>query len=102
MSAEGGERARTPRLNIRMPKSVRAIIDQAAALEGRSTSDFVRTSAVEKARETIESHQRIVLLREESITFAESLLNPPKASDKLRAAIADHREGFGEQHNRRE
>jgi len=96
MGTETRERAKTPRFNIRMPENVRAIIDQAAALEGRSTSDFVLTSAVEKARATIESHQRIVLSREESIAFAELLLNPPKPTDALRAAIADYLEFFGE------
>ncbi len=57
------------RLNVRMPKEARAIIDRAASLEGRTMSDFVRASAVEKAREIIESHQRIVLSREENIAF---------------------------------
>ncbi|MDQ6908827.1 MAG: DUF1778 domain-containing protein [Chloroflexota bacterium] len=95
MSTEANERTKTPRFNIRMPEHVRVLIDQAAALEGRSTSDFVLTSAVEKARATIESHERIVLSREESIAFAELLLNPPKASDNLRAAIADYLEFFG-------
>ncbi len=90
MGTETHERAKTPRFTLRMPQEVRAIIAQAAALEGRSTSDFVLASAVEKARETIESHQRIVLSREESIAFAELLLNPPKANDNLRAAVADY------------
>ncbi len=97
MSTETREKAKSPRFNIRMPEDVRAIIDQAAALEGRSTSDFVLASAVAKARETIESHQRIVLSREESIAFAELLLNPPEPSDNLRAAIADYLAFTGEQ-----
>jgi uncharacterized protein (DUF1778 family) len=59
-------------------------------LEGRATSDFVRASAVAKAREAIQSHKRTVLSQEESIAFAELLLNPPAPSDKLRAAIADY------------
>ncbi|MGI8689896.1 MAG: DUF1778 domain-containing protein [Thermomicrobiales bacterium] len=96
MSTETRERLKTPRFNIRMPENVRAIIDQAAALEGRSTSDFVLTSAVEKARQTIESHQRIILSREESIAFAELLLNPPKPTDELRAAVADYLAFTGE------
>ena len=90
MSTETHERAKTPRFSLRMPQEVRAIINQAAALEGRSTSDFILASAVEKARETIELHQRIVLSREESIAFAELLRNPPKANDKLRAAVVDY------------
>ncbi len=96
MSTKAQERTKTPRFNIRMPEHVRALIDQAAALEGRSTSDFVLTSAVEKARATIESHERIVLSREESIAFAALLLNPPKANDKLRAAVADYLAFFSE------
>lgn len=97
MATTTHEKAASPRLNIRMPKEAREIIDQAASLEGRTTSDFVLSSAMEKARETIESHQRIVLSREESIAFAELLLNPPKANDKLRAAVADYLAFFGEQ-----
>jgi uncharacterized protein (DUF1778 family) len=79
----------SPRLNVRMPKQARAIIDQAASLEGRTTSDFVRMSAVEKAREVIDSHQRIASSCEESIAFARAFLNPSEASDKLRDATAD-------------
>jgi uncharacterized protein (DUF1778 family) len=97
MSTEAQERPKTPRFNIRMPEHVRALIDQAAALEGRSTSDFVLTSAVEKARETIESHQRITLSQRDSTIFLEAMLNPPEPNDKLRAAVADYLAFFGEQ-----
>jgi len=97
MATTTRERTSSPRLNIRMPKEARAIIDQAAALEGRSTSDFVLASAVEKARETIESHQRITLSQRDSMIFIEAMLNPPKANDKLRAAVADYFAFFGEQ-----
>lgn len=90
MSTEKHERAKTPRFTIRMPEHVRALINQAAALEGRSTSDFVLTSAVEKARATIESHQRIVLSQRDSMIFAEAMLNPPKPTDELRATVADY------------
>ncbi len=80
-----------------MPENVRALIDQAAALEGRSTSDFVLTSAVEKARETIESHQRITLSQRDSMIFREAMLDPPAPSDELRAAIARYFAFTGEQ-----
>lgn len=96
MSTETDARRKTPRFNIRMPENVRAIIDQAAALEGRSTSDFVLTSAVEKARQTIESHQRIVLSRRDSMIFLEAMLNPPEPTDELRAAVADYLAFTGE------
>jgi len=80
-----------------MPENVRALIDQAAALEGRSTSDFVLTSAGEKARETIESHQRITLSQRDSMIFREAMLDPPAPSDELRAAIARYFAFTGEQ-----
>lgn len=90
MSSTASTRTKSPRFNIRMPEDVRAIIDQAATLEGRSTSDFVLASAVEKARRTIESHQRIVLSQRDSMIFIEAMLNPPKPTDELRAAVADY------------
>ncbi len=96
MSTETHERSKTPRFNIRMPENVRAIIDQAAALEGRSTSDFVLTSAVEKARQTIESHERIILSRQDSMIFLEAMLNPPEPTDELRAAVTDYLAFTGE------
>ncbi len=96
MSTETHDRAKTPRFNIRMPENVRAIIDQAAALEGRSTSDFVLTSAVEKARQTIESHERIILSRRDSMIFLEAMLNSPEPTDELRAAVADYLAFTGE------
>ncbi len=90
MSTKTHERTKTPQFTIRMPEHVRALIDHAAALEGRSTSDFVLTSAVEKARETIESHQRIVLSQCDSMIFLEAMLTPPEPTDELRAAVTDY------------
>lgn len=96
MGTATSETTKPSRFNIRMPQEVRTLIDQAAALEGRTMSDFVLASAVEKARETIESHQRIVLSQRDSMIFAEAMRNPPKANDRLRAAVANYHELFGE------
>src|SRR5947209_4461350 len=90
MTSPTRDRTKSPRLSIRMPEQARAIIDQAAALEGRTISDFVHMSAVEKAREIIESHQRITLSQRDSVIFLEAMLNPPKANDDLRAAVTDY------------
>lgn len=89
------EEAHAPRMNIRMTDEARAIIERAAMLEGRTMSDFVLASAVEKARETVAAHQQIVLSQRDSEIFAEAIINPPKPSDALRAAVAEYRTRFG-------
>lgn len=96
MTTAAREEAHVPRMNIRMTDEARAIIERAALLEGRTMSDFVLASAVEKARETVAAHQQIVLSQRSGEIFAEAITNPPAPSAALRAAIADYRTFTGE------
>lgn len=90
----GGKRpeegaART-RLEARLPADIKAMIEHAASLEGRSVSDFVVDSARSAALETIERHQTIRLTLEESYRLVDLLLNPPEPNDALRRAFEAH------------
>ena len=67
---------RSERLEARLPAEAKAIIQHAADISGRSLSDFVATSALEAAEETIRRHEVIVLSTRDSITLVEALLNP--------------------------
>ena len=83
------------RLEARLPADAKAIIQRAADLSGRSVSDFVVSSALEAAKETIREHEVIVLSARDSITFIEALLNPKGPNEALRKAFRRHRELFG-------
>ncbi len=87
---------RSERLEARLPAEAKAIIQHAADISGRSLSDFVATSALEAAEETIRRHEVIVLSARDSIAFVEALLNPREPNEALREAFRRHRELIGD------
>ena len=88
-------KSKPERLEARLPFDAKAIIQRAADLSGRSVSDFVVSSALEAAKETIREHEVIVLSARDSITFAEALLNPKGPNKALSKAFRRHSELFG-------
>ena len=86
---------RSERLEARLPVEAKAIIQHAADISGRSLSDFVATSALEAAEETIRRHEVMVLSARDSLTLIEALLNPKGPNEALRAAARRHRELIG-------
>jgi uncharacterized protein (DUF1778 family) len=85
---------RPQRLEARLPADAKAVIQHAADISGRSLSDFVVSSALKAAEETIREHEIIVLSMRDSIAFAEALLNPKGPNEALREAFRLHRESF--------
>lgn len=81
---------RTSRLEVRIAPEVRAIVAHAAAMQGRSVSDFIAAAALEIAQRTIEEAQIIRLSIEDQERFANLLLDPPALSPALQSARADH------------
>ena len=88
-------RARSERLEARLSAAQKALIEQAAALQGRSVTDFVLASAQDAARRTIEEHTRIELSVNNSLAFAEALLNPEPLSERLRETARRYRRATG-------
>jgi len=70
------------RLEARCAPEVKERIEHAAALQGRSMTDFVVSAADEQACKVIEQHKVIKLCAEDSIALAEAILNPPKPNSK--------------------
>ena len=84
------------RLEARVTESEKALVEQAAAIAGRSITDFVVSSALEKAEETIRSHQVLTLSAHDSEAFALAILNPPAPTERQLAAARRYRELIGE------
>jgi len=87
---------RQARLETRLAAEQKALIERAAALEGRSLSDFVLANTLAAAVETIQRHEIIRLTARDSLAFAEALANPPAPNDRLRAAARRHRDLIAE------
>jgi len=75
--------ARTERLEARVSSETKELIAQAAALEGRSLTDFVVDAAAESARRVIAANAAIELTARDQTAFAQSLLDPPQANARL-------------------
>ena len=63
--------ARDSRLELRLASDEKAIIERAAALSGSNTTDFVRSTMLTAARETVRMHEVIKLTEEGSRVFVE-------------------------------
>ena len=83
------EAPKRERLEARISAEQKELLQRAAALQGRSLSDFVVESAQRAAEETIREHSIIGLSTRDSLIFAEAVLNPPPPTARLRAA-AEH------------
>jgi uncharacterized protein (DUF1778 family) len=77
---------RSQRLDARVTREEKQIIETAASLRGTSASDFVRMVTREAALNTIREHELLALSEKSRRVFVEALLNPPKPNDKAVAA----------------
>ncbi|OUL35534.1 hypothetical protein BV372_10830 [Nostoc sp. T09] len=90
-------RSKPERLEARLTREQKELLQWAADLEGRTVTDFVVSHAQEAAVRTIEEHTIIKLNREDSIAFIDSLLNPPalQPDAPLTRAISRYKESMG-------
>ena len=89
------DKSRGARLEARISVEQKAMLQQAAALSGRTLSEFVVASAQEAASRVIQEHETVRLSRVEQIAFVTALLNPPPANARLRKAAAAFRKQTG-------
>jgi uncharacterized protein (DUF1778 family) len=82
--------AKSERLNARLTPQAKELVQEAAALSGRSVTDFVSEAAQEKALATIRDHRMWTLNAEQSLAFARAVLDPPEPTATQRAYAADY------------
>jgi uncharacterized protein (DUF1778 family) len=87
--------ARAARLEARITAEQKAVLVRAAALAGRTLSEFVVASAQEAAAKVIQEHNTLHLGRADQIAFVSALLDPPAPAERLRQAAADYRRQMG-------
>ena len=89
------DKSRAARLEARISVEQKARLQQAAALSGRTLSEFVVASAQEAASRVIQEHETIRLSRSEQVAFVTALLKPPAPNARLRRAAALYRKQMG-------
>ena len=88
-------RARAQRLETRVTAEQKTLIEHAAALQGRTVTDFVLTSVQDAARRAIEEHRQLDLSVRDGQAFVDALLNPKPVNDRLRDTVRLYREATG-------
>jgi uncharacterized protein (DUF1778 family) len=78
-----------------VPENVHETLAEAAALVGATRNQFVVQSAMEKAREVIESERILQLTKKDVEVFFEALENPPEPNEALKAAARRHMKFLG-------
>lgn len=89
------DKTRGARLEARISSEQKTMLQHAAALSGRTVSEFVVASAQAAAAKIIQAHETIRLSRAEQIAFVSALLDPPKPGARLRQAAAKYRTRMG-------
>ena len=86
---------RDARLEARVSAAQKGLLQQAAALSGRTLSEFVVASAQDAARRVIAEHESIRLSREEQLAFVQALLQAPDANARLKRTAKAYRARTG-------
>ena len=94
-TAANTKRSRSERLEARVTPEQKGLIEQAAALQGRSVTDFVLTSVQDAARRAIEEHHRFDLSVRDSRAFVKALVDPAPVNDRLRDTVRRYRDITG-------
>jgi uncharacterized protein (DUF1778 family) len=79
------------RIELRVAASAKKLIQQAMTVSGLTAGDL----AYEGARRVLDEHQRMVLTGADRDAFLDAVLNPPKPTDKLIAALRRHQQLIG-------
>jgi uncharacterized protein (DUF1778 family) len=79
--------AHTKPVNIRIREDIRALIDRAAHVQGKSRSDFMVDAARRAAEEAILDQTYFELDAADYASFVDILDNPPPPGPKLKALM---------------
>lgn len=88
-------RVRGERLETRVTAAQKSLVERAAALQGRTVTDFVLTSVQEAAHRAIEEHQRVELSVRDSEAFVDALVHPQPVNARLRETVRRYRQATG-------
>ncbi|ELH2235638.1 DUF1778 domain-containing protein [Escherichia coli] len=74
------------RIDLRLTDDDKSIIEEAAAMSNQSITQFMVSSASERAVKVIEQHRRLVLSEVSWNLVMDAISNPPAPNDKLKRA----------------
>jgi uncharacterized protein (DUF1778 family) len=88
--------AKSGRLQIRCDETAKRRIEQAAAYERKTVSEFVVETALERAERVIDENDRQTLSEPDWDLFYAAITKPPKPNKNLRTAFRRYRKKSGD------
>ena len=83
------------RFDARIPESQKALFEKAAGLAGyRTLTDFLISSAQEKANAILEQHSAILTSLKDKEVFFDSIVNPSKPNESLKKAFKNYQQAL--------
>lgn len=80
------------RIDLRLNEDDKHMIEEAAAMTNQSISQFMVSTASERAAEVIDQHRRLLLNEESWNLIMDAIINPPAPNDRLKRAANRLRE----------
>jgi uncharacterized protein (DUF1778 family) len=82
---------RTERLDARVTKEEKRLVEAAANLRGISVTDLMRTAITDAANKIIRENEILILSERERQAFVQALVNPAPPNDAAIAAARRYR-----------
>ncbi len=86
--------AKDSRIDLRVTKEQKALLEKAALLKGISLSAYTLAHLLPIAKQEIEEQEKLILSDRDRDLFMEALENPPVLKGKLKSAIANYRDKY--------
>lgn len=80
------------RIDLRLNEDDKHMIEEAAAITNQSISQFMVSTASERAAEVIDQHRRLLLNEESWNLVMDAITNPPAPNNRLKRAANRLRE----------
>ncbi|EBI1480089.1 DUF1778 domain-containing protein [Salmonella sp. NW805] len=80
------------RIDLRLNEDDKHMIEEAAAMTNQSISQFMVSTASERAAEVIDQHRRLLLNEESWNLVMDAITNPPVPNERLKRAAKRLRE----------
>lgn len=78
------------RINLRLKRSAKQMLERAASFEGKTISNFILSSALSRAEKTVHEHEAMSLNAQDAEAFFNALNKPVRFNKKLAAAFEEH------------
>ena len=82
--------AKNERINLRLKRNAKILIERAATFEGKTVSSFILSSALASAEKTIHEHESIQLNEQDAQRFFDALAKQVKFNKKLTDTLLEH------------